>query len=85
MRYMSCFVEIVVTNEILDGTNVIRKLFGKGKRLSDQTRYPLSQRAVESFDVIGYPLLLFDHSMLFLWNYTLICLPSVCIESRMSP
>jgi len=72
-----------VTNEILDGTNVIRQLLGKGKRLPDQTRYPLSQRAVESFDVIGNALLLFDDSMLLLWNHTLVCTKAIGIERGM--
>jgi len=49
-----------VANEVLYRADVICKLLGKGKRFSDQMRDPLSQRAVESFLVIGYPLLLFD-------------------------
>jgi len=51
--YMSCFFEIVMTDEILDGSDVVCRLLGEGERFSDQTRYPLSQRAVESLDVIG--------------------------------
>ena len=68
--------KIVVTDEILYRADVIDQYLGKRERFSDQTRYPLSQRTVESFDVIGYPLLLFDNSMLLLWNHTLICLPA---------
>ena len=82
---MSCFFKVVVANEILDGTNVIRQLLGKRKRLADQPRDPLSQRAVESLDVIGYPLSLFDDPMLLFGNDTFVGLPSICIESRMSP
>ena len=74
-----------MANEILDGTDVICQLLGEGERFSDQPRDPLSQRTVESLDVIGYPLLLFDHPMLLLWNDTFIGLPSICIESCMSP
>ena len=74
-----------MANEILYRADMVCQLLGKGERLSDQPRHPLSQRAVESFDVIGYPLLLFDDSMLLLWNHTLVCLPPVCIKGRMSP
>ena len=72
-----------MANEILDGTDVICQLLGKGERFSDQPRDPLSQRTVESLDVIGYPLLLFDDSMLLLWNDSLIGTPAICIEPRM--
>ena len=74
-----------MANEILYRANMIRQFLGEGKRLSDQPRYPLSQRAVESFDVIGYPLLLLDDPMLLLWNDTFVCTPPVCIKGRMSP
>ena len=74
-----------MANEVLDGANMIGELLGKGKRFYDQTRYSLSQRAVESFLVIGYPLLLFDDPMLLLWNDTFVCTPPVCIKGRMSP
>jgi hypothetical protein len=74
-----------VTNEILYRANVIRQFLGEGERLSDQPRHPLSQRAVESLDMIGNALLLFDDSMLLLWNDTFVCLPPVCIKGRMSP
>ena len=83
MLYKSYFFEIVVANEILDGTDVICQLLGKGERFSDQPRDPLSQRTVESLDVIGYPLLLFDDLMLLCWNHTHISLPAICIEPRM--
>ena len=74
-----------MANEILDGTDVICQLLGEGERFSDQPRYPLSQRTVKPLDVIGYPLLLFDDSMLLFGNDTFVGLPSICIESRMSP
>ena len=74
-----------MANEILDGTNVIRQFLGEGERFSDQPRDPLSQRAVESLDMIGNALLLFDDSMLLLWNDTFVCTPPVCIKGRMSP
>ena len=72
-----------MTNEILYRANVIRQFLGEGERLSEQPRHPLSQRAVESFDVIGNAPLLFDHSMLLCWNHTHISLPAICIEPRM--
>ena len=72
-----------MANEILYRADMVCQLLGKGERLSDQPRHPLSQRAVESFDVIGYPLLLFDDSMLLLWNDSLIGTPAICIEHSM--
>ena len=74
-----------MANEILDGTDVICQLLGKGERFSDQPRDPLSQRIVESLDVIGYPLLLFDHSMLLCFNHTLIRTPAIGIKHSMLP
>ena len=74
-----------MANEVLDGANMIGELLGKGKRFSDQTRYSLSQRAVEPLDMVGYPLLLFDHPMLLCWNHTLIRTPAIGIEPRMLP
>ena len=74
-----------MANERLDGANVIRQFLGKGKRFSDQTRYPLSQGTVKSLDVIGNAPLLFDDPMLLVRNDTLVCLPSVCIERGMLP
>ncbi len=74
-----------MANEILYRANMIGELLGKGERLSDQPRDPLSQCAVEPLDMIGYPLLLFDHSMLLCWNHTHISLPAIGIEPRMLP
>ncbi len=81
--YMYCFAEIVVANEILDSADVIFQFLREGKRRPDQTGNSLSQRAVESFDMIGYPFLLFDHPMLLCWNHTHISLPAICIEHSM--
>ncbi len=72
-----------MANEILYCADVICQFLGEGERFSDQTRYPLSQRAVESFDMIGYPLLLFDDSMLLFGNDADISAPAVGIEPRM--
>ncbi len=72
-----------MANEVLYRPNMIGEFLGKGERLPDQTRHPLSQGAVESFDVIGNAPLLFDHSMLLCWNHTHISLPAICIEPRM--
>ena len=74
-----------MTNEILDGSDVICQFLGEGKRLSDQTRHSLSQRAVESLDVIGFTAMFFDHLILLFWNDTRIRLPAICIESRIVP
>ena len=84
-----------MANEILDGADlsacvhaqadVICQRLGKRERLSDQTRYSLSQRAVKPLDVIGFAAVLFDHLMLLFRNDTSIRLPAICIESRMSP
>ena len=72
-----------MANEVLYRPNMIGEFLGKGERLPDQPRDPLSQRAVESLDVISYPLLLFDDSMLLCFNHTHISLPSICIEHSM--
>jgi len=74
-----------VANEVLYRTNVIRQFLGKRERFSDQTRHPLSQRAVESFDMIGYPLLLLDDPMLLCFNHTLIRTPAIGIKHSMLP
>ena len=74
-----------MTNEIFDGSDMIGEFLGKGKRFSDQTRYSLSQRAVEPLDMVGYPLLLFDHPMLLCFNHTLIRTPAIGIKHSMLP
>ena len=74
-----------MANEILDSANMIGELLGKGERLSDQPIHPLSQGAVESLDVIGYPLLLFDDPMLLCFNHTLIRTPAIGIKHSMLP
>ena len=52
LRRNSC--QIVVTDEELDGPDMVGELLGKGQRLAHQTGHPLTQRAVEAFDVIGF-------------------------------
>ncbi len=74
-----------MANEILDGADMIGEFLGKRERVSDQPRYPLSQRAVESLDVIGDAPLLVDDPMLLCWNHTLIRTKAIGIESCMSP
>ena len=64
---------------------MIGEFLGKRERVSDQPRYPLSQRAVESLDVIGDAPLLVDDPMLLCWNHTLIRTKAIGIESCMSP
>ena len=74
-----------MANEVLYRPNMIGEFLGKGERLPDQPRDPLSQRAVESLDVISYPLLLFDDSMLLCFNHTLIRTPAIGIKHSMLP
>ena len=71
-----------MANEILDGADVICQLLGKRERLPDQTKYPLSQRAIKPLDMIGYAAMLVDNPMLLFFNHTLIRLPAICIENR---
>ena len=74
-----------MANEVLYRADVICQLLGEGERFSDQTRYLKSQGTVKPLDMIGYPPLLFDDSMLLLWNHTLIRTKAICIEGRMLP
>ena len=43
-----------MTNEILDGADMIRQFFGERQRFAHQTRNTWPQRGVEAFDVIGF-------------------------------
>jgi hypothetical protein len=43
-----------MANEELKGTDMVGELLGKRQRRVYQTRNALSQRVVESFDVIGF-------------------------------
>jgi hypothetical protein len=46
--------QVVVTDEELDGTNMIGKLFRKRQRLAYQPGHTLAQRIIKAFDVIGF-------------------------------
>ena len=74
-----------MANEILDSADMIFQFLREGKRRPDQTGNSLSQRAVESFDMIGYPLLLLDDPMLLCFNHTLIRTPAIGIKHSMLP
>ena len=80
---MSCFFEIAVADETLDRTDVIGQLLGEGKRLSDQTRDALSQRAVKPLDMVGDASLLVDEEMLLFGDHTLVRTPAIGIEGSM--
>ena len=64
--------EIVVADEILDGTDVIGQFLGERQRFADQTGHALPQRVIEAFDVIGFPGLLRDGFVPLRRNHTCI-------------
>jgi hypothetical protein len=47
--------QVVMTDEHLDGTNMMSEFLGEGQRLTHQAGYPLAQGVVEPLDVIGFP------------------------------
>ena len=57
-----------MTNEVLDGTDVMRQLLREREGLTHETRHALSQGIVEAFDVIGFPGVLRDGAMLLRWD-----------------
>jgi hypothetical protein len=67
-RECSSSCEIVVTNKILDGADVIRECFGEGEGLTHQAGHALSQRVIEALNVIGFPGVLRDGTVLPRWN-----------------
>jgi hypothetical protein len=56
--------QVVVADEELDGTNMVRELLGKRQRLVYQAGHALSQRVVEALDVIGLAGQLADRPVL---------------------
>ena len=46
--------QIVMTDEELNGPDMVGELLGKGQRCADQPGHALPQRVVEPFDVIGF-------------------------------
>ena len=43
-----------MAEEELDGTDVVRQLFGEGQGVTDQPGYTLAQRIVKALNVIGF-------------------------------
>jgi hypothetical protein len=64
------FRQVVVADKHLDGTDVVIKLFGKRQRTAHQTGYPLTQRVIKPFNVVGFAGFFVDRSVLSCWNYT---------------
>src|SRR5262245_53550685 len=62
LRHSSC--QIVVADEQLDGTDMVRELLGKRQRFTHQTGHALAQRVVEALDVIRFPRKLGDRVVL---------------------
>ena len=56
--------QIVVTDEELNGPDMVDELLGKGQRGADQPGHTLPQRVVEPFDGSGFPCQLADRFML---------------------
>jgi len=71
-----------MTYEILDSSDMIFQLLGERQSFSNQARYPLPHRAIESLYMVGFATLFVDYLMLFLWYYSLIRLPIIRVESR---
>ena len=55
-----------MTNEVRDGTEVMRQLLGEREGLTHETRHALPRGIVEAFDVMGFPGVLRDGAMLLL-------------------
>src|SRR5262245_27696584 len=62
LRHSSC--QIVVADEQLDGTDMVRELLGKRQRFTHQTGHALAQCVVEALDVIRFPRKLGDRVVL---------------------
>ena len=58
-----------MTNEVLDGTDVMRQLLGEREGLTYETRHALPQGIVEAFDVIGFAGFLRHRFVLFCRNH----------------
>jgi hypothetical protein len=44
----------VLAEEVLNGTKVVRQLFGEGQGVTDQPGYPLAQRLVEALNRMSF-------------------------------
>src|SRR5262249_39366030 len=64
--------QVVVTNEELNGPDMVGELLGKGQRVAHQSCNTLPQRIVEPFDVIGFARQLADRFVLRRRNHLLI-------------
>ena len=49
-----------MADEVFDGTDMVRQLFGEGEGVTDEAGDALSQRVVETLDVVGLPRVLRD-------------------------
>ena len=78
LRHSSC--QIVVADEQLDGTDMVRELLGKRQRFTHQTGHALAQCVVEALDVIRFPRKLGDRAVLCRRNHLLIHDILICIK-----
>jgi hypothetical protein len=69
-----------VADEELDGTDVVRQFLGERQRVAPQTRKPLPQGVVETFDVIRLPGVLRNSVVLAWRNHALIDLRSSGVD-----
>jgi hypothetical protein len=64
--------EVVMADEELDGTDMVRELLGEGQCVAHQPGHTLAQGVVEPFDVIGFPGQFADRPVLRRRNHLLI-------------
>ena len=53
-----------MTYEVLDGTNMVRQLFGEGEGVTDEAGDALAHCVVETLNVVGFPRVLRDSFVL---------------------
>src|SRR5438093_5347173 len=71
--------------EVFDGTNMVCQLFGEGQGVTDEAGGALSQRVVETLDVIGFPGVLCDGLVLRYRNDSCVDSILIRIEHRVLP
>ena len=69
-----------MTDQELDGPDVVHQFLGERQRVAHQTRHALSQGVVEAFDVIRFAGLLRNGFVLGWWNHALVDLISIGVE-----
>jgi hypothetical protein len=67
-------------NKVPNGTHVILQIFGERETLPNQTRNPLTQGIVESFNMISLTSLFANSTMTFTGNYCFVRLPKIGIS-----